>query len=178
MGISPLNDSSATDDTVEIWSDEQLQEYLSHTVLIDTCVLVDLMVADRPRHTGAIEFYKCVTSLKRRVIIPAHAMFEMRSALTQERMLRNNVQYYTGFTWKRPLCFQIMPIDLKFLELYQSIPVPDLRGGDMVFYVIAKRNGVEFVTEDNEVLLKGKAEGVPVFSLSEFVDKYGNGLDL
>ena len=93
MDIEPPASGGLQEKPVEFRSEEELREHLKTCILIDTCILVDLILTSRPRHSLSIQLYEHILASGLRLAVPAHAHFELRSAMMQEIRGRQAASY-------------------------------------------------------------------------------------
>lgn len=119
-------------------------------ILVDASVLVAAFNKSDSNHNKALFFLKNIDS-KKRVILPAHTLFEMMAAINRRR----NSQSYLGFEkGELELPFDTIHItqqvadrcrDAELFELFRT-----LRGGDLIYACIAKLYSLTLVTLDNK----------------------------
>ena len=139
-------------------------------VIVDTCVLLDICLKQRPRHTEA---GKLIPLLKKRAVyLPMHGMFELSSAIQSEGRRRGNLDFNLTLTEEDPLTLKTITIDQKFLATYLTDDAPRLAGGDMIFVAVAKVDNLELITEDNKMYKEAQRLGVKVYRTKEYLNTH------
>lgn len=165
---------TSAEQDVRIWSESELLTYLQRCVLVDTCVLVDLMLTTRSRHGTVRSLYQYLSTSGLTILVPAHALFEAKSALMNEKITHDNMlSFNSDLTWRQPLLIRFIAIDGTFLDLYLGEQLPYLKGGDMIFLAIANRHRVPLITADNAILQKGRELGITVYTPAEYLTQVG-----
>jgi predicted nucleic acid-binding protein len=138
------------------------------TVVVDTCVILDMFLKDRPRHFAAKSLWACLTHDKTRIVIPFTGLFEGIASLTRETAHHGSLK--AGNVSPE---FSLIPIDDAFYMKYRKETYPPLRTGDLLFFLIAERDNCPLITEDDELYIASKAAHVRVFRIAEYVAEYG-----
>jgi len=120
--------------------------------VIDTCVLVDLLMATRKRHDNARKLRKELLRLDVIARVPAFAIFE--------------ISHDTGGA--EGLSIEFVPVDDDFVRKYFNFDLPEVRAGDLVFAALAMGEALPLITEDNDFAQKAKLAGIEVFSIDEY----------
>jgi predicted nucleic acid-binding protein len=140
-------------------------------LVIDTGVLVDIFLETRPRHTEAKKIGKYVAENRIRVKLPMHRMFELTCAIRNEGM-SSPIKIQRTITEDAPLHFEAINIDEGFFSKYFDPDIPYLKAGDLIFVSLAKGDGANLITEDNNQYKVAKAAGVKVYRIKEFIDEF------
>src|ERR1041384_6699201 len=120
-------------------------------VVIDTCVLLDIEFKHRGQHAAALNLARMLKVKDVTALVPAHWFFEFVSAVICEKkrlgapLEQGVLKSDFGF----PL--QMVPIDNTFINDFLAEfkkRLIDLAGGDLIFAVIALKNGIPLITED------------------------------
>ena len=107
------------------------------------------------------------------VLVPAHAFFELTSALACEARVRNDPSNLGELGKQLPFEFVVVPITLQFVDDYlisglNAGTFVDLTGGDMIFVVLAEKHGLKLITRDKKMAAAAAKIGVVVQTPSEF----------
>lgn len=149
-------------------------------VVLDTCVVGDLLFHERPRHESAVKLAAVLGETKRTALIPAHAYFELVCLAGSERRRANNTPLTAVGKRSALLPFEhtVVAIDLNFvqhylLDLAASAPALfEVRGGaDMIFAAIALRHGAVLISEDAALLRTALASGVDAVDIQTYLDR-------
>lgn len=141
-------------------------------LVIDTSVILDIVLRTRPRHKFAklIGAYLIDNGIK--VKVPMHAMFEIRSAMMNVKMLAKEkgeaIQFNEDIGEDTPLKIEPVSIDSAFFQKYFDAQIPHLEAGDQIFVALAKVDGLVLLTEDLSQYKAAKAAGVKVYNEIEF----------
>lgn len=124
-------------------------------VVLDACVMLDMMLATRPRHDSARALADLLVARHVTVHCPATVLVEMFAAAAQEFKAREGVPMPTGraFADIWPFDFFVIPIDEKFVDQFVMphgvIPADAFpRGGDLPYLFIALTHDMPLITED------------------------------
>ncbi len=147
-------------------------------VVLDTCVLVDLLIDERPRHALAKKLAEALASSNRNVFIPAHAYFEFVAAILCERRQLGAPPTLVG---KRsallPFSNVVVSIDDAFVTDYLAATMDklmDVRGGaDMIFVAIAARHGIRLISEDERMIAAAQKAGVRATNIATYMSDVG-----
>lgn len=140
------------------------------TIVLDTCVLVDMFMSSRPRHRQAIELRSLIRAKSIRVRIPAFAMFEVTHAIRQEKRLSNGVLLSGSEAGEaNGLSVELVAIDEAFIQRHLTLDLPETRAGDLVFLALAKGESMPLVTEDIPFRTIAAKAGVSVFGIDEYL---------
>lgn len=134
-------------------------------IIIDTCVIIDMVDKNRPRHSEASELTKYLTENQLRIRFPCYGFFEIGSAL---RRSYTDVSHWFDET----LYYDAVAIDPDFIVKYYSRDLPYMKAGDSIFLAMAKVDGADLITEDNDLYKKAKVFGVNVYRISEYLDRF------
>jgi predicted nucleic acid-binding protein len=140
--------------------------------LLDTCVMVDIFVRSRARHAKATLLRELIRSRAQKVRFPMHGLFELQSAIQQERR-KGGFQMTTAVPESDPLAVDAVPIDDAFVARYIDTGLPETRAGDLVFLSMAKKDALDLVTEDMGLYRNAKLAGVAVFTIDEYLAARG-----
>jgi hypothetical protein len=124
-------------------------------VVLDACVMLDMMLAPRPRHAKARKLADLLLAKEISVHCPATVLVEMFAAAAQEFEARGRVPMPAGrpFANVWPFDLFIIPIDQKFVDQFvvpHGVIPPDAfpRGGDLPYLFIALTHDMPLITED------------------------------
>ncbi len=146
-------------------------------IVMDTCVIFDLLFSERERHADAKKLAELLCKASRHAIIPAHAFFEIVSALAAEKRRRQAPLTAVGSrTALLPFPNTVVSIDLAFVNDYLIAPLASGRfinvsGADMIFVAIALKHGLTLISEDEPLRKRAKDSGVSAMSVSEYIDQ-------
>ncbi|MBL9178536.1 MAG: PIN domain-containing protein [Verrucomicrobiaceae bacterium] len=139
-------------------------------VVIDTCVLLDIIDENRPRHAGAAKLWDYIRGAGVTVRTPMHALFEI-SARLKNPDYRLTMKMSKALTKSSPLHLDFVPIDESFFQNYYSTDLPYIKGGDLIFLALAHKENLPLITEDGDLRKKSSSIGVAVYSIDEFLAK-------
>jgi hypothetical protein len=124
-------------------------------VVLDACVMLDMMLAPRPRHARARELADLLLAKKVSAHCPATVLVEMFAAAAQEFKGRGGPPMSAGrpFADVWPFDLFIIPIDQKFVDQFvvpHGVIAADAlpRGGDLPYLFIALTHHMPLITED------------------------------
>jgi hypothetical protein len=83
-----------------------------------------------------------------------------------------DVKGTNAVTEEKPLSFDLVPIDMTFLNDYHDPSIPYIKASDLIFISLAKRDGVVLITEDDKMYSVAKAANVNVYRIKEFLDSF------
>ena len=141
--------------------------------VIDTCVIVDMALKNRPRHDIAIKLLKYICSKNMFITIPFTTFWEFSAAIEKERKIHGNLEFDLGnlhLNLGKPI-----PIDGDFFVKYHKQSLPYLKAGDLILLAISKKDNLPLITEDNQLYDRAKETNVNVFRIAEYLEKYDNG---
>lgn len=108
-------------------------------------------------------------------LVPAHSLFEEVSAFTGS--VRGKYQWPRDTPPARNPGGRekivTMNIDAPFISKYLKPDLPFLRGGDLIFYVVAVTDGVPLVTEDGDLHEATRKAGGTVYRIAEYLEAAG-----
>lgn len=141
-------------------------------VVVDACVMLDMMLAPRPRHPQARVLADLLAAESISVHTPATVLVEVFAAAAQEFKARGRVPMSAGrpFADVWPFDLFIIPIDEKFVDQFVVphgvIPIDAVpRGGDLPYLFTALTHRMPLITEDKglrQVAERLKADGFQV----------------
>lgn len=141
-------------------------------LVLDTCVIVDMFITTRPRHSIASRLHREMVDSGSVAKVPAFAMFEISHAFKQEKRLNDAklmAKNHSNAGEESGLTLELVPIDQDFIQQYFSLELPELRAGDMVFAALAKGQSLPLVTEDQPLIKKVSECGIQAFTTSEYL---------
>lgn len=148
-----------------------------HDVVMDTCILMDLLFAHRPAHLQAKRLAEVLNASQCTVFLPAHSYFELVSAMACQKRHSLNTPVLVG---KReellPFHTVVVSIDLQFVEDYliwaaREGHVIDLKGGDMIFVALALRQKIALLSEDEKLRKAARKHDVAAFGIDEYLSR-------
>jgi hypothetical protein len=93
-------------------------ELMNDNLVVDTSVLLDILLTNRPRHAKAV---RLVPLLKNRTVhLPMHGMFELSSGLSSEKRKRGILPYKLLISENNPLTVKLIAIDEAFVQKYMT----------------------------------------------------------
>lgn len=137
-------------------------------LVIDTCVLLDILDEARPRHPSAAKLRDYVRNGGVTIRTPMHALFEI-SAQMKNPDYRRTMKMSSALTESSPLCLDFVPIDESFFQSYYTSELPYLKGGDLIFLALAHKEKLPLITEDGLLRKKSASIGIQVYSIDEFL---------
>jgi predicted nucleic acid-binding protein len=140
-------------------------------VIVDTCVLIDMLLKGRPRHLQAERLREVLQSRGVKVRVPLYGLFELAAAMKQEfaSPTGGTLQINRAISKLQPLEFEFAPIDQAFFQKYYSSDLPTMKAGDLVFLAMAKTEGTPLITEDDSLYSEAKAAGVVAYRIEECI---------
>lgn len=161
-------------------SDSEKLAPLPTDVVLDTCVIVDLLIQERPRHETAKLLAAMLGASGCTVFIPAHAWFEIVSALLAEHHRKGAPQTFVGRRSNLlPFNNVIVAIDEAFVTTLLIEPLLDgvlidVAGGDMIFAALALKHGMTLISEDEKLLKRAKKVGVSAVDVETYMRQRGS----
>ena len=148
-------------------------ERSANGLIIDTCVLLDILISSRARHEEAQKLADYLHTSDRTAEVPIHAVFEIRSGWKNEEMQASPKALPVSTRHIKETPFQIVTIDIdqEFIDEYYRPDLPYLKAGDMIFVAMAKGDGKPLITEDEEMYKKAQTFDVEVYKIQEFLDR-------
>jgi len=133
--------------------------------------MVDIVLTGRPRHAEAERLRLWLKARGIRIRMPMHALFELAAAMRQEKIAAAGakLRFNPGMTEASPFGTDPIPIDDEFFAKYFEPSLPYLKGGDLIFVAMAKKDEAVLVTEDTKQLKAAKQAGVAAYDISEFL---------
>ncbi len=150
---------------------------MQESFLLDACVMMDALLRFRPRHNSALAFVRELAARKATVYIPAHAYAEY--VVTCFIHFKNEPGKLVG----QPILPSMFPnlplhviaIDEKLISKILVSPLPDLKGSDMLYFLIARYDNLTLVTEDKRLRNVSTSGGVRALSLESALLHIRNG---
>ena len=161
---------------MDIYTIEQV-EVSPADVVIDTCILMDILFAERPRHARAMDLAALLAASKRNVFIPAHAYFELVSAIASEHRRRVAPLTLVGSrSALLPFTTVVVSIDLNFVNDYLISSLAagqfaNVSGGDMIFVVIALKYKLVLLSEDAPLRVRAQRVGVDAMDADTYISQ-------
>ena len=142
-------------------------------VIFDTCIMIDIIVASRPRHSAACRLSKELKSRGIVIIMPMHGYFEMISATKHEvRKSARLDMFNSAERESERLDFCLVDIDKEFVIKYSATDLPiGMGAADGIFTAMAKIDQMDLVTEDIKHYQHAKNYGVSVYKINEYLEK-------
>lgn len=105
---------------------------MTNTLIIDTCVLLDIFIPSRPRHSVAKVLAQKLKENAIVIRIPITSFFELSSAKKNINILANTpVPFDEYFSEANGLKIELIALDEKFMEDYLNISLPYLKANDL-----------------------------------------------
>src|SRR5262245_55976008 len=141
-------------------------------VVVVSCVWIDMITKDRPRHQVAVELARKPERDHVTVLIPMHAFFEIFTAVSSEARRRGGSVKVGELDEPFPFPQEYIPIDNAFLAKYAFNPPPSLEvlnvdAGDMIFLAVARKHQCALITEDQKFMKRASAAGVSALGVAE-----------
>lgn len=152
---------------------KEAKENIEHPkdgIIVDTCVLIDMFVKSRSRHSQAQQLVTYLHDSGRTVMAPMHAMFEFKHAWDDEKASLSS-EFPSPNTKDCPLQLYTVWLDATFFNNCYRPDLPRLKAGDMIFVALAKSDGKPLITEDSEMHKKANEFGVDAYTIQEFLDQ-------
>ena len=145
-------------------------------IVIDTCVLIDILISGRSRHDKAILLANKLADDTLKCGIPMHCMFELVSAVRSEFNSKGAPLKSDFIDEKIPFEFELIPIDDSFLKkyLFETLKkkiLVKLKAGDMIFVLLAMRHDAILITEDKPMKKTAESLGLKAVSIKEYLDE-------
>ena len=143
-------------------------------VVLDTAVLMDRLFSDRRQYTEAVRLAQRLADLRSTAFIPAHAYFELASAVACQKRVHGKPLTLGVFKRMLPFEWFVVSINLAFVNEYLISPLADgvfidLKGGDMIFVALAHRYGLRLITEDSKMLSVARQIGFTAMRISDYL---------
>ena len=139
-------------------------------LVVDASVLVDIWVKSRPRHQIANQLASHIKRNNINVIIPMHAILELKCAIDNERQLPGKGDLSNDiFNKNEPLKVTTISIDQPFINNYFDLSIPYIKAGDLPYILIAKKKKCSLLTEDNKQYKIALSAGVNAFKIEEYL---------
>ena len=135
-------------------------------IVLDASIITDMFIINRPRHVAAVEIIRIVQSKNIEILLPMHAILEIKCAVDNERLKLGNGQLSVETP---PITFIQIPIDANFISNYLDIKMPYIKAGDLPYILIAKKENCCLITEDKKQYNVSQRAGVLTFSSDEFI---------
>ena len=140
-------------------------------VVVDTSVLVDMFLTNRPRHKTAEPLIDLIRSGSLEILAPFHSLFELTAAIKNEKQSAP-ITVNSAVTRDATLAIRYVPIDAAFFDRYFTLDVPYLKAGDLLFLLLAKGEQVPLVTEDRTLRERAQEAGAEAFAVEAFLTKF------
>jgi predicted nucleic acid-binding protein len=142
--------------------------------VVDSCVWIDMISKDRPRHGAAIDLARKFERDKVTVLVPMHAFFEILTAVSSEARKRGGSVKVGELGETFPFPQHYIPIDNDFLRQYVFDPLPppevlNVDAGDMIFLAVARKRQCPLITEDQKFVKRAVAVGVRALGVAEYL---------
>ena len=142
--------------------------------VVDSCVWVDMIIKDRPRHAAAMDLGRKLAQDRVTVLVPMHAFFEIMTAASSESNKLGRPLGVGRFDEGFPLPQRYIPIDNAFLGEYVFNPVltPDflnVGAGDLIFLAIARKHQCPLVTEDAKFRARAAKIGIKAMDIAGYL---------
>lgn len=143
-------------------------------VMADTSVMVDIVLTSRPRHADGDKLRAYLKANNLRLRFPMHGMFELGAALHNEKIGAKGAKlpFNQNMPEASPLEADPIAVDQAFFAKYFDPGLPYLKGGDLIFVAMAKKDGAVLITEDTKQYDAAKAAGVEVYRIAAFLKAY------
>jgi hypothetical protein len=138
-------------------------------VLIDTCIIIDMVDRNQERAAIGSELYKFLISMKIDIVLLRHSFFEMAAVL--KNLKENNKPYNFDNDFKLNVS-RVVDINEEFVNTYLDVNLPYSKGADCIFLCYSFKEQIEFITEDVQLYKKCKNAGTLVYSMKEYLSKY------
>jgi predicted nucleic acid-binding protein len=143
-------------------------------VVLDTSVIIDSFAPHRPRHASAQRLVHLLKENGHEVLLPAHALLEMTSAIMCEKKRLGVPVKGLKVDQALPCQLHMIYIDKTFVNDYFLEPLSrgqfiDTAGGDMVFVAVARKHAVPLITEDVKMAKVARAVGVNALTIAEYL---------
>jgi predicted nucleic acid-binding protein len=139
-------------------------------VIVDSCVWVDILISQRPRHIEACRMYDLLLERGYIPTAPMSLHFEIVSALRHEREKEDAKLDAFANTVRRSNTIEVLckPIDEAFVARYSQVDLPRLRG-DCIYLAMAIVDELPFVTADERAHRVAKQYGVKSYTIPKFL---------
>lgn len=147
--------------------------------LIDSCVLMDALLPFRVGHDEALRLLSVLQSTGTRCFIPSHAWFECTVACLihykrEPEKLNPNPISPEGLPSPN---LEIISLSndyvLELLDTLTGRPKPDLKSQDMIYFCIARHEGMALITQDRKLRNTARKGDIVAFDVQEALDHFG-----
>lgn len=145
------------------------------TIIIDTCVLLDIFIIKRPRHEKAVALYDLILKNNIELQAPYTAVLELSSGIKSEKKTQS-VKFTNKIPWTKPMKVRFVPIDENFFNKYFNINIPYIPAYDSLLLLMAKKDAFPLLTEDKKhVRKRAESIGLEVYNIEELTLKLKTG---
>ena len=138
-------------------------------IILDNSVLSDVFIKSRRRHKEGRRLADHIKKNQIQVTVPMHAIIELKCAIDNERLSPGRREVSKVFTEESPLKLKTISIDQKFLREYIDLSIPYIKGGDLIYILVAKKHKCPLITEDKTQAKIAKSAGVMVYTIDEYL---------
>ena len=130
---------------------------IKSSIVVDSNVIIDTFDPSSPNYTESHSFMDHIISNRVLFAMPMHG-FEISSTIN-----RLKKEYCHLFCWVDRR-WRLNSYTLMMSFCYLSVDVPMIKAMDHLYLVVAKKNGPELVTWDNQMIKAGISYGVKVLT--------------
>ena len=140
-------------------------------IILDTSVLVAIFMETEENHQHAKKLGDYLVDKNIWSNFPMHGFFELSSAL-KHKGIKGTFKLHEGFPEEKPFGLKFINIDQKFFEEYHDLSLPYIKGGDMIFLSMDKKDNAILITEDDKLHKRAIEAGIEVYKVKPFLEKY------
>lgn len=147
-------------------------------VLIDSCVLLDAFLPFRASHANATGLFEKLDRAGIQCFIPSHSYFECAVACivhfkADPVQLQNNPATAGSVPH---LKLNVVNLSLEYVEKALQVllvkPIPDLKSSDLIYFCIARKQGLPLITQDRKLRNTARKGGIESFNVDEALTKF------
>lgn len=142
---------------------------IKSSIVVDSNVIIDTFDPTSPNYTESHRFMDHIISKNVLFAMPMHGWFEIKCTIN--RIKKEKGLLPPVLAGRQEMAVEFIHIDDEFLENYSSVDVPIIKAMDHLFLVVAKKNELELVTWDNQMIKAGISCGVKVLTPADWMLK-------
>lgn len=152
-----------------------ITEEIKVSILVDTNVFLDVFDTASHNHEDADNFMQYVTKKGILFQMPELAWLEMTRNLkkmveSEDRREHIIMPLFNGLP---QLPIQFFHLNENYEKNYKDVEVSRIKFADNVFLVIAKKDNLQLITSDKQMIKAAKESKIDVYTPGEWMNKYG-----